>query len=71
MCSNLLSRPILICHMFYTKINKLFFASVCELTITVTPFTVIFIEFAIGFFAKCFIVKRHSAALANKLSRSS
>ena len=25
----------------------------------------------IWFFAKCFIIKRHSAALANKLSRSS
>ena len=71
MCPDFLGRPILICHMFYTKINKLFFALVCEFTITVTPFTVIFIKFAIWFFAKCFIVKKHSATLANKLSRSS
>ena len=42
MCTNLFCGPILICHMFYTKINKLFFALVCEFTITVTPFTVIF-----------------------------
>ena len=34
MCPDFLGRPILICHMFYTKINKLFFALVYEFIIT-------------------------------------
>ena len=38
-------------------------------TVGITPFAIFFIEIAVGFAAHITVLKRHSAALANQLSR--
>ena len=37
---NLCSRPILICHMFYTKINQLLHTGIVEPAIIITPLAI-------------------------------
>ena len=67
MCSNLFCRPILICHMFYTKINQFLFTGILEFAICVAPLTIFFIEITIWLFTNCGIIKWHSTALAYQL----
>ena len=66
---NLFRRPMLVCHMFYTKIYQLFFAGILEFAIRVAPLTLFFIEITILLSTNGGIIERHTATLANQLSR--
>ena len=65
----LLGGPVLGCHVFYTKINQLFFTFIGENAVYITPFAVCFIKIAVWFFTYGTIINGHSAALADQLSR--
>lgn len=69
-------RPDLFCgplfarHMFNAKVNQLLHIGIFEFTATVAPFAVFLVEISVRFPACCRIIKRHTAALAYKLPRS-
>ena len=65
---NLRSRPILICHMFYTKINQLLHTGIFEPATIITPLAILLIKITIRFFAGCNIIKRHTTALTYQFS---
>ena len=51
------------------KIGQFFNACIAEVAVGITPLTVFLVKKAVGFFADIAILKRHSAALADKISR--
>ena len=65
---NLLSRPILSCHMFCTKCNQLLHAGIFEFAAIITPLAILLIKIAIRLFADCSILQWHTTALTDKLS---
>ena len=65
----LLRRPIFIRHMLHEETRELFKARVDKITVVVAPFAVFLVEFAVRLLADGRVVKRHTAALADKLPR--
>ena len=55
--------------MLNKKIRQLVNAFVNEFSVRIAPFAVFLIECAVCFFADKAVLQRHSAALADKLSR--
>ena len=63
----LLGRPCLACHVLNAEVNELLRALIFKLAARVAPLAVFLIELAVRLGAYRRIVKRHSAALTNKL----
>ena len=63
------SRPIFIRHMTDQEVGQFFKACITEIAVGIAPLAVFLVEKSVWFFADVSVLKRHTAALADKISR--
>ena len=68
-CPHLLRRKLLICHVAHTDIDQIIHVVIHILAVGIAPLAVFLIEDAVGFSADHRVFHRHSAALADQLTR--